>query len=235
MVLVGFYPAGPRLNVARPVGLIESGQLLDAALVPAALEVRGEEHLERGHRRVGLREPLPEAGHVGVVVPAGDLGVRDVADDAAAHARHLVGRHADALPAPAHGDPSVDLAAGDRLPDQGAVVRVVDAVLAVGADVRHLVAVVEQPLPEGLLQQEARVVRADRDPHEPSRDVARSTILARRPASSSIAVGSGVTTAVRPGGRGLLARPAASSAAPTTAESGASVTARVRPDASASS
>src|SRR5512133_2547775 len=110
MVLVGFYPAWPRLNVAGAVGFVEASELLDALLVPAAVEVGGEEDLEGCHRRIGLGEPLPEAGHVGVVVTSGHLCIGDVADDAAPHARHLVGRHADALAAPAHGHAAVDLA-----------------------------------------------------------------------------------------------------------------------------
>ena len=126
--------------------LVQEGELVDAVRVPAAVERRGEEDLQRALRDELGREALAEAGDVGVVVPPRHLGLERVVDDGATGTGDLVHRHADALAAAAARDAELGLPAGHRTPDPRAEARVVRAFGGVRADVDDVVALGDEPV-----------------------------------------------------------------------------------------
>ncbi len=154
--------------------------LPEAPLVPARLELRREEGVERVECNQLSGHPPAEADHVGVVVaPREGRGGR-VVDDGGSDAGHLVGRDADADAGRAHADPAVRDPTGHGLTDRDPELRVVDRdVGRVGAEVDDLVSCVGQVLGERGLQGVARVVRADGDSHPAS--VPRAARDRRRP------------------------------------------------------
>ena len=86
----------PKLGNGREVSI--GWAELNAALMPAAVEVRVEEDAEDllGHSEP--EHPRPEAEHVGVVVAPCHLGGEGVVAERAAHAGVAVDRHAHAEP-----------------------------------------------------------------------------------------------------------------------------------------
>ena len=128
---------GGRVAEAR----FEPGQLVDAALVPTALERGGEPQL--GDL---LGEPVgddagPHREHVGVVVLPGHACGVEVVAQRGAHACDLVGRELLALAAAAEHDATFGATGGHRPADQRAEDRVVDGLVSVGAQVEDLVAI----------------------------------------------------------------------------------------------
>ena len=159
----------------------DRGDLVDAALVAAALEVGGEPHLQDLVGQSLPHHTSADRQHVGVVVPAARLGGVQVVAQRGAHALHLVRGDLLALTAPTEHDAPVGPPGGDLTADGGADRRVVDRRLGVGAEVVHLVAVLLEHDDEMLLQAVARVVGADGDPHGRSRVGDPVSVRARRP------------------------------------------------------
>ena len=117
---------------------LDGGDLVDAALVSAALELGVEERVEDrlGASRADVASR--QRDHVGVVVQARIMrAISGSVTMRGAHAGHLVGgdRHADARAAHEHAE--VGLARGDRVRDCLGVIGVVDRVLAVRPHVDH--------------------------------------------------------------------------------------------------
>jgi hypothetical protein len=128
-------------------GVVEGGQLGDATAVATALEAGVAERPHAGLGDAGADDPGAQRDHVGVVVGARRGGGERLGAQRAAHARHLVGGDADADAGAAD-----DEAQGrrprrrHRATDRGAVVGIVDRLLAVGAEVGDLVAEPAQQL-----------------------------------------------------------------------------------------
>lgn len=80
-----------------------------------------------------------------------------------AHARNLVGRHADAYARSADGNAQVGLGAGHCPTHRRSVVGIVDRLIGVGSEVEYLETPVAQMSGNRVLQAETRVVRADCD------------------------------------------------------------------------
>ena len=104
--------------------------------------------------------------HVGVVVLARQAGGVEIVAERGADAAHLVGGDLLALAAAAEHDAAVGAPVGDRAADADADRRVVDRRLAVGAVIVDGVAEPAERLLQVFLQQEARVIGADRDAHD---------------------------------------------------------------------
>ena len=92
----------------------------------------------------------------------------EVVAERGAHAVDLVRRDLLALTAAAEHDARLGVAARDRPGDGGAVGRVVDGILGVGAEIVDVVAPLLQHPDEVLLERIAGVVAADRDAHPAS-------------------------------------------------------------------
>ena len=136
-----------------------------ARVARLAAEPRSEERAHELMRELGADDAGAEDDDVHVVVfDALMRGIRVVAHGRA-HAGDLAGgdRRADAAAANQHA--ALGQAVGDREPERERVVRVVDGIRRVRADVEHVVSVTTEALGDVLLQGVARVVRADDDPH----------------------------------------------------------------------
>ena len=92
------------------------GDLVDAALVAAALEVGGEPDPQDLVGQALAHDARADRQHVGVVVPARVLGGVEVVAERGAHALHLVGRDLLALAAAAEHDAALGVA---RRPPRG--------------------------------------------------------------------------------------------------------------------
>src|SRR6266542_599964 len=114
--------------------------LVDAAGVAAAGELRVEPRAENLKTGLASSQPSGQREHVGVVVLAAHPRREDIAAESRADAGDLVGRdgHADARAADENA--AFDLAYRDGLGDLERVVGIVDRVGAVGAEVDDLVA-----------------------------------------------------------------------------------------------
>ncbi len=153
--LIGFFAAFDR------------GDLIDAALVAAALELGGEEGLDDRPRLIGREAPSGEREHIGVVVPAAHLGLLGVVRVHGTNPVDLVGHDRDADPGAADDHCPLGLALGDHSRGVRGVPRVVRGLLGVRADVHDLVAAFFEKRPDELLELESGVVGSDGDLHAP--------------------------------------------------------------------
>ena len=107
------------MRSTSPTFGIEFGEQVNATQVAATVEVGGEEDAQRV---LGLRnggDTPTEAGDVGVVVSATQLGILGRAQDSSPHTGDLVGSHADAESAATYGDAPVRVASANLSRDSG--------------------------------------------------------------------------------------------------------------------
>src|SRR6185437_4224672 len=148
---------------------LDGADLLEAADVAAPLERGGQEHVEDRQGEGLGDDPGAEGAHVGVVVLAGQAGGELVGAESRPGAVDLVGGYLLPLPAPADHHPGFGPAPHHGAGDGGADRRVVDRLDRVGPEVEDLVAPAGQKGVDRLLEQEAGVVRTDRDAHPQDR------------------------------------------------------------------
>ena len=148
---------GPTCRLDR-LAAVEVAELRNARCVTSAIEIRGEEDMERLDSDPLRRDGLSEAGDIRVVMTTGHLRVIGIADDAAPGAGHLIHRHADPLAAAADRDSEVGPTAHNCVRHRSAVVGVVDAVRGVGAEILDHVVLGSEPCLERLLEEESGVV-----------------------------------------------------------------------------
>lgn len=133
------------------------------ALVAAAFKFSGQENIHNPLGQHGPGDARPQGQHIGVVVPAGELGGEHVTAQGAADAVHLVGRDGDADSGSADNDalfaPALRHRLGGGLAEDG----VVAAVDAVGAEVLAGNSLSGQIGLEVLLELVAAVVRRNGD------------------------------------------------------------------------
>ena len=130
-----------------------------------AAEPRSKERAHELVRELGADDARAQHDDVHVVVfDALMRGIRVVAHGRA-HAGDLAGgdRRADAAAANQHA--ALRQAVGDRETERERVVRIVDGLRRVRADVEHVVSVTTEALGDVLLQGVTRVVRANDDAH----------------------------------------------------------------------
>lgn len=112
--------------------------------MPATLELRIEEGVDRLERDCPPGETFAQTYHVRVVVLTGQTGRRDVMDGASTGSVYLVGCHADSDSGAADRDSQIGLTSGDRLTDRSSVVRIVDPGITVGPQIQHLDTTLDQ-------------------------------------------------------------------------------------------
>src|SRR3990172_4418676 len=148
------------------VARLERLHLIEASSV--ALRVRegrgfpGADHVERELRPDNARA---QAEHIHVVVLDSLPRREGIVADRRAHTRDLVRRYRSAHAAPAEEQPAIGLAPHHRLAHRLGEVRVIDRLLAVRAQVEHLVPEPSQLIDSRLLQNKPGVVAANRDAH----------------------------------------------------------------------
>src|SRR5579884_691584 len=166
--------------------------LLQSSHVPlAAVELRGEEHLDELPRDCGAEDLRAEAEHVHVVVLDTLVRAVEVVADRRADAGDLARRHRGADAGAADEDAALGVARADRLADLARLVRVVDAhARIVRAEVEDFVRV--EGLHHRLAQRHPAVVERDGDARHATRSrsaVARATTLSTlKPRRSSTVV-----------------------------------------------
>ena len=121
------------------------GELVDAALVPAAEEVGAKEGGDAGLGHFAADQPRAQCKHVGVVVLACELRRERIVDARAAAARIAVHGDRDPDAGAADGDATVRFSKSHFRRELGAILRVVDAFGAVGPEVGDVMALLAQP------------------------------------------------------------------------------------------
>ena len=91
------------------------GELVDAALVAAAGEIRGEKGGDAGLGHFDADQPRAQGDDVGVIMLAGERGGKRLGNAGAAAGRIAVGGDRDADARAAHRDAAIGAAGGDRL------------------------------------------------------------------------------------------------------------------------
>ncbi len=158
--------SGPTFGVSERQLLGGDGvDLAGPAGVAATLELGGQEGIEGVEGHLGADEPLPDAHDVGVVVGPGQPGRGHVVDGGGPDTGDLAGGHADPDAASAHPDPAVGPTLGHRPTDGLAVVRVVDRLGRVGAEVVDLVTGGPEVVGQETLELEAGMIGPDGDTH----------------------------------------------------------------------
>ena len=155
--------SGSVLPSTASAAMVHGAELIHPRLMPTPLEFGVQENRQGSDRGGDLGHPLTEARDVGVVMPADHLGVLGVSDHTSPDTGYLVRGHAHPLTATAYEHSSIDRARSDEPADGGAEVRVVDALVGVGAHVHYLVTVLDQVIDQRRLQVEAGVVGTDSD------------------------------------------------------------------------
>lgn len=144
--------------------------------MPATLELRIEEGVDRLERDGAPSETFTETYHVRVVVLTGQTGGRDVVDGAGTGSVDLVRRHADSDSGAADRDPQICLTRSDRLTDRSSVVRVVDPGITMGPQIQHLDATLDQVGGYRVLEVYPGVIRTDGHPTGKCRSVISAVI-----------------------------------------------------------
>lgn len=145
---------------------LDVAELLDAGLVTAAFEGRGEEDVDDAQGEGVSEDAGPEGQHVGVVVLAGQPGGELIETEARSHTMDLVGGDGLTLAAAADDDPPVG-STGAHLPTHGgAQAGIVDRFPRVRAEVVQIVVTVAQRRGHHALEPVPGVVSGDGDPHQ---------------------------------------------------------------------
>lgn len=131
----------------------------------AALEVGREEGGEAGLGHLRPDQPRAHRDGVGIVVSARQRGGERLADQCAAAGRIAVGRDRDADAGAAQRHAAFGAAVRQRGGDGVAVIGIIDARAAVGAEVEHVMAALAQPFGEHGLQLDGGVVGRNGDAH----------------------------------------------------------------------
>src|SRR5262245_19287767 len=100
--------------------------LVDASLMPSALELACHPRIENRERFLLGDYPLSDGEHVGVVVGPTEAGRFRAPAQAAPHAAHAIGHDRLAVPGAAQHDSPLELAAGNRFSDRPNEERIVD-------------------------------------------------------------------------------------------------------------
>ena len=140
-----------------------AGKLLNAALVAAAFELCGKKGVDKLGRIRRSHVARAEAEDIGIVVLAGDDGIRGIGDQRRANLRVSIGHDAHPDAAGTHEDAEIGLPGDDVLDHGFREIVVVDRVLRIRAEVRDGIAPAGEVLADRLLQFEPGVIAADRD------------------------------------------------------------------------
>src|SRR3954469_10855310 len=142
------------------------GDLIDAALVAAALEGRAQPQRDNFIRQSEGHDPAADGEHVGVVVLARHARGVEIVAERGADSAHLVRRDLFPLAAAADDDAAVGVSGSDQASDLGADRRVVDGCLVVRAAIVDAMAEPRQRDHHVFLERKPRMVGADRDAHK---------------------------------------------------------------------
>ena len=171
MVLTTSQPVNGRTGepvTSDPFRFLERGDLVDAALVAAALERRSSATaLTISSARPQRDDAAADGEDVGVVVlRATGAPCRGRCTARRAMPRTLLAAICSPWPLPPITMPRSARRVDDRARHPGADIRIVDRLARVGAEIVDLVSEPRQRRHEMLFQREARMVGADRDPHD---------------------------------------------------------------------
>ena len=162
----GVEPDGLSEQLQRTERILERGHLRQPPQVAALAGEPGvQERVHQLARQLAADHAAAEHEHVHVVVLDALVGGVGVVAQAGAYAGDAVGRHRGADAAAAQDDPAIGAMLAQRGAHRRGVIRVIDALAAVGADVQHLAVLARDERLDGFLQREAGVIRSDCYPH----------------------------------------------------------------------
>ena len=141
------------------------GELVDAALVSAAFEFSVEESLDAGDRHFRPDQPLAKRDRIGIVVLTGEPRRQRLGDLGAAAGGVAVGRDRDSDARPAHRDSAFGASISQRLGEHRPIAWIIDAFVAVGAEVEYLMAVLAKPAGNQVLEVDSGMVGGKCDAH----------------------------------------------------------------------
>ena len=139
--------------------------MIDAALMAAALEISVKKCLDARPRHLDPDQSSAECDGVRVIVLACKAGRERLRHLCAAAGRIAVGGNRDPDARAADGDSALGAPVRDRLGEHRPVARIIDALVAVGAEVEDVVALCREPGRKLVLEVDAGVVGGHYDAH----------------------------------------------------------------------
>ena len=134
------------------------GELFDAPGMAAAEEIRGQEGVDAGLGHFEADQARAQGDRVAVVMLPGERCRKRLGDLGAAAGGVAVGGDGDADARTADADPAFGPAVCQRFGEQRSVTRVIDAFMAVGAEVEQLVTLLGEPGRQLVLEVDAGMV-----------------------------------------------------------------------------
>ena len=139
--------------------------MVDAALVAPPGEVGAQEGRDAGPGHVAADQSGPERKHVRVIMLPGERGGHGIVDAGAAAGRVAVDCDGNSNARTADGDTPISVAGCDRLGQPFAELRIIDALVGVGAEIGHVMPLLTEPARKLILQAESGMVRGECDFH----------------------------------------------------------------------